>query len=159
MPGEKIKATRPAPLVDSSPLSKPFSRAMNPPTGPHQFATAPEYSDRFPHVVYVSMWAASSDSWHWTPVANFKFLVNATVFIDAMKAALKKAQSKKAPRLTVAMAKGMQAVIFSGFDGYDYRGNLVQVRKGVAKIAYYLGEGRTAITYLNRDQWHRIKLA
>jgi hypothetical protein len=54
-------------------------------------------------------------------------------------------------------AKGHGAVRFAGFDGVEYPGNLVQMRKGVCKVVYAVN-GQLHATYLDRKDWDRLTI-
>lgn len=64
-------------------------------------------------------------------------------------------------------AKGHGAIRFLGFNEVEYQGNILQVRKGVAKITYMLAtavptdwaQSGVATGYIERPQWDRITIA
>lgn len=134
------------------------------PTGPNQFRVTESHINIYPHAVEQSTWIARENVWIWASVAVFRWASHAREFIAAQGGLVAAAKPLKAPRLTAKMAnsRDAQCVIFHGFDGYDYGGHLIQVRKGVAKIRYRIGggisDGEYQTTYLDREHWPRIKL-
>ena len=55
-------------------------------------------------------------------------------------------------------AKGHGAILFLGFDGVEYQGNLIQIRHGVAKVIYR-GFQASHTMYVELSEWDRITLA
>lgn len=130
---------------------------------PNQFCITASAFGIYPHAVERSQWDARTNGWIWSSVAVFRHVSDAQNYIIHLGLLAAKAEHPEAPPLATIIKGGPHAIIFHGFDGYDYDGHLLYVCKGVAKIRYRIGSSiadheEFQATYLDKEHWHRIKL-